>query len=563
MRSLTDLEANLFGISARDVPLVRVVDCQKLSDNGVCLMMIRTVPEYRKKLEERMITEDPSIAASPARLVALSTEPQELDRFDSGVCFLVQPSAESGELTATVVCRSDDYTRKISTQGTLVEGTLKKISKDEPETQFRVWQEGSIIRVVTLLVEGVKRTFYMTRSKIEWGRSKWINTPECPYVKEEFYAACKRQGIKQEDVEIPGFCFCFVLRSTWNQMKQEVEYPELVHFRTYTFIGEEYRQTIKTIPGAITPTTLTIEQAVRVILDGGVVITVKSSDNNLKIMTHDTALVYSWLETSAASSPEIQYFTLASHDVRDAMRFKSLLRGHAARTVNRTIETLDHNIAAAAEYLLHRLKLKLHSDAISKNLNKKQNASDQTKITAYNALKQDKQIENIIRSTQKAYALARQAAIDSGKFKPVLHMKARNGKQKKVTAKFYWGGSEAAEQKNQLDHIIATLNSYKEKDGKTLLQIIKKCSRCKKSEIAALKKLMKQSVPDVERPSTPTFDEKAQSEIEAAVANLHSIEINDDEVFIPDQSYCAQIPSDEEWYTDDTEDKTSRFQDDE
>lgn len=558
---MTDLKTNIFGIPSEYEELVKVVDCRNVTDDGrIQLKMLRAVAGYRELYAKMRIEAEPSIASDADKLAALMSEHCPIDPFDSGICFLVEQGETPDQLKTSIVCRSDDYTQKIALQPTLIQAKLQSMLEQDPNQKFRLWYEGSIIRVFTIMVGNVKQTFYATRSKIDCARSRWVNDPNCPGVKEEFNKACRLQGIRIDDIKQSGTCIAFVLRSPHNQMKEALDEPKLVHFRSYSFADGEYREVSKIIPGAIVPEELSPEAATRHILDGKVVITTDAFVN-MKIMTHDTARVYSWMETSVNSSPELQYYSLLSESKADAARFLSLLRGYSKKIVEKAIANLDENIASTAEYILHRLDIALKAHWASKIAKKGKPNGDNVVENAYKSMKQDKNIDWIIRSAQRGYAEARKAAIESGRFKPFRMVRGKDGKERKVTNKFYWGGSADAEKFNQLTLILGILNGYKEKNGKQLLQLIKRCAKYKKSEIAALRKLQKDMKGDApERPTTPTFDLKAQAEIDKAVKALEAIEINEDELFLPDQTLCASL--DDEW--DDAEDNSkANFDEDE
>jgi hypothetical protein len=261
-----------------------------------------------------------------------------------------------------------------------------------------------------------------------------------------------------------------------------------------------------------------VEQAVRYIEDGGIVITMYPF-NNKKFLTTHTQEIYSWFEDGDAATPDERYFKLFMKEQSKAKQYRALLSGPLHDSLEHALSHLDTNIDATAAYLQHCVKVAVKLRQASKGKDKP-------------ALHENGVIQYIIRAVMAKYA--------EDKEKEKQQQEKSNGKGRGKNNVWKRKGGKgrpdmATIDAQQVEFIKAILLDYKAKDPVKLVKLIRVCSRLKKAEIARLK-AQQQREQDAKRPTTPTFDREAKQELEKTLQSLSEIVIEEDTVlFIPAQ----------------------------
>jgi hypothetical protein len=494
---LTEDILKFLGISTDYRDYIRICDSVETQDKKQLLVLVRTIPNFESKLEK-----DPKLSKVFGGLKAPRTP---LDGLDSGIVVSISQDQESNR-TFTIVARSEDRPRVEVPQASLVEAYITSHMKEHPDDGWKAWKEGSIIRVFTVETTRGKETFVTTRTKLSAG-GHWPNAADSPTVIASFREACKKQQIERADIEVPGYCFCFVLSSKWNTMKQHTETTHLTLFRVYSWLEGEYREVKYDVTNVATPATLSIEEAIQHVLDGGVVMTTNAFENT-KVMLPQTGKEYSWLESPNAVH---MYFGL---DARDRKRFKTVCSPYLRDKVIALEKSLPTQKDGAAAWIMHELQNNLQTkDGKQETKSKKHNKAGALAI------------ESIIRTLKKRYAEERAAAIEKGTFKP----RAKNGKGRNPI--FYWGRTKAAQYERQLALVNEILQDHLEHNGCLLLRIIKECTRRKTAEGIKLRK--KEEA--LRKKDATSIPQDLLNEIKDAMASLDSITLPEKELFLPFQ----------------------------
>lgn len=500
MTDLTNTQASLFEVPTDFSDLLLIKDVYDLKNDQHKVYLVRTKADWREKLRVICIKQDPTLAEDVNRLKEKMSSPSPVDKWESGIIYLVREV--DGVATAQVISRMDDFTPKLTPPASLLEETLNHELSMNAETRFRKWYAGTTVRVTTFVIDEMQISIYSTRSKVQAAFSRWSNEAGSPTIIEEFHNACKVQGIKKADIEIPGITFSFILQSKWSVSMEEVEAPRLILFRSYRFDEESYEESPVEVPGAFPVEILNVKEAVKYIESGGIVMTMFSFENK-KVMTSLTDMRYSWLNTDDAATPDERYFGLLMKNALEAKQYRAMLKGPKKLVLEASLKNLDTNVENCGKYLQY---------CVGEAIKMKRVAGKGEKIQ----LHKNDFIANVIRRVMKKHSEER----NQDKAEP---LKGR-GKPKQKGKFKQSGKSKAVQDAEQLAFINSILQEYRDKTPVKLIKLIRECAKLKKTDLARLKKQQEQ-MKNASSPVTPTFGLKAQKETEESIKALDSIEM--------------------------------------
>jgi len=515
MSELTQEQIDLFQVPPQHAHLLMVKGVFTFADEVSQIVLVSPKADYRDQLLVEAVKNDESLKTDIVAQEEAMMEPRAIDAWDSGIQYLV--TEVEGKKRAHIVARIDSYTHTIAVQDSLIEAKLDAELQLDANTRFRAWEEGTIITVKTVVVNGERKAFYSTRKKIDARASKW-SKPGSPTILAEFFTACNKQDISISSIEREGMCFAFILKSEWNATKQKITEPVVILFRAYSFADGEYREVDESVAGAAPVRTFNLAEAVQHISDGGVVMTMFSF-NNKKFMNTDTKMVYSWFENSQTSSPDEQYFKLLAQNQNYAKRYRSLLGGHAKESLEKSLENLEPNITATAEYLKYCVEMAVKQRRLEPKMT---NPKDRKPVHENGV------IAYIVRQAMKHHRESQEERKAASTAKPG---RGKNVRGKKAPVR----RSKDVEDLEQVEFIKSILVGFQKEDTVKLVKLIRICARYKRTDIARLK-AQEARMNEIERPVTPTFGTKAKSELKGAIKTLEQIFIFDEtEYFIPGQ----------------------------
>jgi hypothetical protein len=548
MSDLTTEDIELFRVPPEYADLLLIKGVFTFQDPLSRLVYVRTKADYRNRLTVMVVNSRPELRDNASEIATVMSDQFPVDAWDSGIQYLV--TEVDGVKSAQIVAKIDSYTPKIVVQPTLMRDKLNHMLSINADTRFRVWEEGTVVTVKTVVVGGERKTFYSTRNKIDAFNSKWTAGSDSPMIMDEFFKACASQGITTKSIEIEGLCFAFILQSQWNTTKQKTDKPRVILFRTYEFGNGDYKEISRSVHGAIPVREMNIDQAIEYMNadNGGVIITMFPF-NNKKFMSTDTELVYSWFEGRNSTQPALQYFQLLANNRLTAQRYQEMLNTHMRASLDRTLDNLDANIISTAEYIKYCL-----GQAIKEKVPQPTRRNDEKQAPKKKSMKtfrDSNDIMFVIRRAMREYKILLDAAIGAKDKKqtPAKGKKPQKGKkQPKV-------------QFDQLEFIVTYLNKLRTDDAVKLIKLINVCARLNKSDLARLRAQQARDN-EASRPVTPTFGSKAKSELFSAIQFLEQNNIiSDDMMFIP-----GQMDTDEEfdrWVVIDDPKSPTTFSDDE
>lgn len=483
MANIDKQTAQACGISESELPYLQKIDEEK-TETGT-LVMIRVIPGgHSRWLKDQESKKDSVPDVCP------------LDRFDSGVIYFIQTDEKSGEMKAIVVCMSDPRPGVHAVTQNTASLYISARFSESPNSKFRLWLEGAILRMVTLS-DG--RTFIASRARIRCGKSKWITDPQCPSVEEVLNQAAVLQGVRLSKLEIPGTCHVFLLRDKYNQIfNGDLEKPELYHLCTYEFGKGNYVQVKEekySLEGFRRLPSLSKEEACEAVLKGGVILREKSNGVTDKFMLETTAEVYDWM----TKDPCEVAFSLLSKRPLELFRFRGYLKGESLAKVNSAIENMVENEIFAAKYVIKR------------------NMQTLKKGFKVHPKLEYKGIDNAIGYLRYKYAEEREKAIASGRFNP-NPKKSKNGK-KPIKPTFHLGRTKEATEERSISIVRDYFISMREKNPVSYYRLIRKCARFAKQEEFYARKARGELKKDEEEP-----------------------EDSDDDIFIPLQIDCSDLP---------------------
>ena len=473
---------------------LRIRDTIKTNDGSQEIVLIRTVPNY-----EALLQSDGVIPKESPLGISQRTP---LDMFDSGIVVSISQDQESPN-KYTIIGRTEDRPEVKVVQGALVEMTIDSMVKTDPTCELKEWIEGTILRVITVPTKnGSKQTLITTRTKLSaWGQ--WPNAPtSSETINACFREACKKQGISKESYEKVGYCFAFVLTSRWNTMKKHIDGVALTLFRVYSWLDGEYKEVPYTLPGAVVPKALTREEAVRIVLEGGVVMTTKPFEN-VKVMVPETDKEYSWLSSSDSTK---MYFQLKD---RDSERFLQICAPHLKEKVNKIVASLPVHKASTAEFIM----MKLYEDL--RKPKEERGKKQQTGRKGRHNVAGVQGIDHILKQLRTKYSEERSSAIERKVFDP------------RKRRPFFWGRTEQAQKAKQLQMINDILDGHEKTNMCLLLAIIKECATRRNAEAREMHKKL-----DNKNAELP---DDTHRQIKEALENLERLQLEDQKLFLPIQ----------------------------
>lgn len=492
MANIDEKTAQACNISPEILGYLRIVDVEKAGKGR--FIMIGVVPGAREKWLKNHESEQKGKNAENAETAVACP----LDSFpDGGWIFFTKTDEESGAVKAFVVCEGISFPKIHPVTPNTASHYISELFKDTPKVLSRKWEEGSVLIMATVEIDGEVHSFVASRRRIK-RLGKWTNEPGCPTVDEALNEVATAQGIRLENLRVPGQCHQLLLRHPYNQILETgLEKPELYHLGTWSFDEKGCKRIPDfKIEGALKMKPLSHEEASEVVKAGGVVLREHPDGSTEKLMLASTALAYRWM----TENPVEQAFLLRAKNMPEFQRYYALLRGQNRAKVDKAFADMEKDERAAAEYILAR-----HWQTIRKG------AKVHPKL-------ESKLIDIAVGYLRYKYGEAKSKAIESGKFKTESRKpkgkkpeKVNNKKQKKPV--FHLGrtpeASKEAEIKIILDHILA----LREKNPTDYCRLIRKCARFAKQE--------------------EFYARKARGEVKEG--EKEPADESDDEIFIPEQ----------------------------
>lgn len=355
-------------IPEEDKNLLEIVDT-----NGN-LFLVKTKVGYRTTVIERAIQRESSTPVTPERMSELESQTYPLDKYDSGILYYVEETnvvvLGQKALKLTPVRQSDFFPHEQRMTSRVLPMYFEMFH--ESLGQLRQWYEGTVI-FVTCFPETYDVTTtngdhlkYLVSSRRRMDCTNGT-VPDAKSGSLTFFQMLK-EGLPRpiEDFAQPGHTYMFCVIHPNNQMLNDpkgVE-PRVIHLRTYRFDSPEgYMLLDEKLEGFECTKPLTLQQAILIIRSGGVVMTDRPNNCNIKLMLQETGTKYDMLQTPS-NNILMTWYDIKYQRPADLPTFMSILHGDRLEKVQQEEQDEDQIFQATTEYLFQRNKLKVSSPKV-------------------------------------------------------------------------------------------------------------------------------------------------------------------------------------------------------